>query len=345
MSCRVGLLGVGTVGRGVAALLLGGQETLRQRTGGLLDIDLVVACDLREDALAPLAAAGVETASDAEKVLARDDLDVIVELVGGTTVARDFVLRALGSGKSVATANKALLALHGPEIARAALGSGAALGFEASVCGGVPVIGALRTGLVANDISSVLGIVNGTCNYILTRMTCEGAPYAEVLAQAQANGYAEADPAFDVDGVDSAHKLAILAALAFGTPVDLKAIPCRGISGLDVTDIRMASEMGCVVKLLAIARRAAGEAEALEIRVRPTLLPRTHPLAAVSDVFNAGTRPVLVQCNAGARPNNNTLASAANKLNKRTRPSSWTPITTGRSVGTWKTRWRNWMPA
>jgi homoserine dehydrogenase len=183
------------------------------------------------------------------------------------------------------TANKALLAHAGPEIVRRAVEAGVGLGFEASVCGGVPVIGALRTGLAGNEIRSVVGIVNGTCNYILTRMSREGAPYAEALAAAQAKGYAEADPAFDVEGLDSAHKLAVLAALSFGTPVNLDDIPFEGISRLDVADVRYAEDLGYAVKLLAIGKRR-GEGT-IELRVHPTLVPKAHPLAAVSDVFNA----------------------------------------------------------
>ncbi len=285
MGLRVGLIGVGVVGGGVARLLTEEGERLGRLRRGL-DIRLAVACDVREEALAPLSAEGIETATDPEAVVARDDVDVIVELVGGTTVAKDLVLKALRSGKHVVTANKALLAHAGPEIVRAAIDAGVGLGFEASVAGGVPVIGALRTGLAANDITSVTGIVNGTCNYVLTRMSHEGAAYAEALQDAKRHGYAEADPTFDVEGLDSAHKLAILAALSFATPVDLDAIYCEGISSLDVTDIRYAEQMGYVVKLLAIGKRPEG-ARSIELRVHPTLVPRLHPLAAVSGVFNA----------------------------------------------------------
>jgi homoserine dehydrogenase len=296
----VGLLGVGTVGGGVAELLLGGREGLRRRTGGV-DVELVAAADADAARLEPLEAGGVACHADAADVVARDDVDVIAELIGGTGIAKTLVIDALSRGKPVVTANKHLMAEAGAEIVGAARSSGAALGFSAAVCGGVPVLLALRTGLVANEVSSVAGIVNGTCNYILTRMTAEGTPYAEALAEAQAAGYAEAEPALDVGGHDSAHKLAILAALAFRTPVDLASISCEGISGMDVADIRYADEMGYVVKLLAIGKRAGGEAGesgengesgeggqgAIELRVHPTLLPRSHPLAAVGDVFNA----------------------------------------------------------
>jgi homoserine dehydrogenase len=283
MGCRVGLIGVGTVGGGAAEIILRRGEALRRGTGGA-GIELACAADLDEERLKPLAEAGVEVTRDAGTVVEREDIDVIVELIGGTGPAKEIVLRALTLGKSVVTANKALLASAGPEIAKAMAGSGARLGIEASVCGGVPVLGALRTGLVANEVSSVLGIVNGTCNYILSRMSREGASYGAALAEAQAEGYAEADPSFDVEGTDSAHKLAVLASLAFRTPVELGAVPCEGISGLDVADVGYAAEMGYVVKLLAIGKRAES---GLELRVHPTLLGRSHPLAAVSGVFNA----------------------------------------------------------
>lgn len=287
MACRVAVIGAGTVGGGVVDIVTSRREELASRTGGV-PVELAVVCDLRDEALASArdkaAAKGVETTKDARAVLAREDIDVVIELIGGTTTARELVLAALKTGKSVVTANKALLAHAGPEIVKAALEGGAALGFEACVCGGVPLLGALRNGLVANDISSVVGIVNGTCNYILTRMTQEGAAYAGALADAQRAGYAEADPTFDVEGTDSAHKLAILATLAFRAPVEFDAIPCEGITGLDVTDIRNASEMGYTVKLLAIGKRRE---DGLELRVHPTLLPAGHPIATVSDVFNA----------------------------------------------------------
>jgi len=287
VTCRVGLLGVGTVGGGVAELLLSDREALRRRAGGV-DLELVAAADPDSARLEPLKGAGVACHPDAADVIARDDVDVVVEMIGGTKIARTLVMDALSRGKSVVTANKHLLAESGAEIVRAARSSGAALGFSAAVCGGVPVLLALRTGLVANEISSVAGIVNGTCNYILTKMTAEGTPYPDALAEAQAAGYAEADPALDVGGHDSAHKLAILAALAFRTPVDLESVSCEGISEMDVADIRYADEMGYCVKLLAIGKRVGESAKGdIELRVHPTLLPRSHPLAAVGDVFNA----------------------------------------------------------
>jgi homoserine dehydrogenase len=282
----VAVIGAGTVGGGVVDILTSRRDELASRTGGV-PVELGCVCDLRDEALAFVrekVGKGVGTTKDAPGVLAREDIDVVVELVGGTTAAKDLVLSAIKAGKSVVTANKALLARAGGEIVGAALEAGVALGFEASVCGGVPLLGAVRNGLVANEISSVTGIVNGTCNYILTRMTREGVPYADVLADAQKAGYAEADPTFDVEGTDSAHKLAVLATLAFRAPVKFDAISCEGIAGLDVSDIRNASEMGYAVKLLAIGKRRG---EGLELSVHPALLSGGHPLAAVSDVFNA----------------------------------------------------------
>ncbi|MCU0241894.1 MAG: homoserine dehydrogenase [Vicinamibacteria bacterium] len=284
MICRVGLVGVGTVGGGVAEILLKEAASLKQRTGGAL-IQLAAAADLDPERLAPLRAQGVATFSSADALIARDDIDVVVELIGGTGVAKRAILTALAARKSVVTANKHLLAEAGAEIVRAAQGTGAALGFSASVCGGVPVLLALRTGLVANEIASVIGIVNGTCNYILTEMSQRGVSYADALAEAQAKGYAEVDPALDVEGHDSAHKLAILASLAFRAPITTADIQCEGIARLEVIDIRYAEELGYVVKLLAIGKRA--DHDHIELRVHPTLLPRDHPLAAVHGVFNA----------------------------------------------------------
>lgn len=288
---RVGLLGVGTVGSGVARMLTKGREALKKRSG--VDVELISACDLDPERTRELSAKGVSVEKSAEELVTRDDVDVLVELIGGLEPARTLCLKAIETGKSVVTANKAMLASFGPEIAAAAKRRGVGLGFEASVCGGVPVILALRSGLVANRILSLRGIVNGTCNYILTKMTAERVPYESALAEAQALGYAEGDPAFDVEGTDSAHKLAILAGLAFGAQAAPDSIHCEGISGIDVADIRYALEMGYVVKLLAVAKRTGDAAELTELpqltelRVHPALLPREHPLAAVSGPFNA----------------------------------------------------------
>lgn len=289
---RVGVIGLGTVGGGVARLLLERRAEIAARTGA--DLALVSAADLRADRAAALGLPpGVFTA-DAKILLARDDLDAVVELVGGLEPAGRFVLEALRRGRSVVTANKHLLAERLPEIAEAARAGGAGLHFEAAVAGGIPILKAVREGLAANRIDAVAGIVNGTCNYILTGMTEKEADFSVALAEAQAAGYAEADPALDVDGHDSAHKLAVLAALAFERTFPLKAIHVEGIRGITSEDVRYAGEMGFVVKLLAIGRRAGG---AFELRVHPTLLERDHPLAAVGGVYNA----VVVEADAVGR--------------------------------------------
>src|SRR5438128_8395618 len=222
--------------------------------------------------------------TDANRVLGDGQVDIVVELVGGLEPARSFILKALGSGKHVVTANKALLAHHGAEIYDEARRRGVMLGFEASVAGGIPLIRAVKEGLVANRVLSAFGIVNGTCNYILSKMTGEGLDFGVVLKEAQAHGYAEADPTLDIEGMDSAHKLQILATIAFRTAVDLKDIHTEGITGIAPQDVENAAELGYRVKLLAIAKANDG---ALEARVHPTMIPAASPMAAVSGVFNA----------------------------------------------------------
>jgi len=209
---------------------------------------------------------------------------VVIELVGGTTVAKEITLRAIAAGKDVVTANKALLAEAGRELFAAAKERGVSISFEASVCGGIPLIAAIRDGLIANRIHSIMGIVNGTCNYILTRMAAGGTPYEQALADAQRLGYAESDPTLDVEGIDSAHKLAILSALGFAADFRYGEIHVEGITHTDPADIQYAAELGYTLKLLAIGKRRDDE---LELRVHPTLLPNEHPLASVHDVFNA----------------------------------------------------------
>src|SRR5437870_13348248 len=221
--------------------------------------------------------------TDANRVLGDGQVDIVVELVGGLEPARSFILKALGSGKHVVTANKALLAHHGAEIYDEARRRGVHLAFEAAVAGGIPLIRAVKEGLVANRIRSVFGILNGTCNYILTKMTDEGLDFGLVLKEAQAQGYAEADPTFDIEGNDTAHKLQILVALAFRTFVDLKHIHTEGITRVGAQDIGYARELGYRIKLLAIAKAASGGVEA---RVHPTMIAASSPLAAVSGVFN-----------------------------------------------------------
>jgi homoserine dehydrogenase len=279
----IGLLGVGTVGGGVLKIYAQHRADLEARAGCGLRIVAAVARDVA------LPRSGLEPgawplSADPERVLADPAVSLVVEVIGGLEPARTYVLRALEAGKHVVTANKALLATHGTELFEAARRRGVLLGFEAAVAGGVPIIGALRDGLAANRILSLYGIVNGTSNFILTKMTDEGRDFADALREAQAAGYAEADPTLDVEGIDSAHKLQILASLAFRTRVDLKDIHTAGIARLDATEIAYARELGYRIKLLAIAKAGDG---ALEARVHPTLIPAGSPLAAVSGAFNA----------------------------------------------------------
>jgi homoserine dehydrogenase len=279
----IGLLGVGSVGAGVLKIYAQHRADLEARAGCGLRIVAAVARDVA------LPRAGLEPmawplTADPNRVLADPAVSLVVEVIGGLEPARTYVLRAIEAGKHVVTANKALLATHGTELFGAARRRGVLLGFEAAVAGGVPIIGALRNGLAANRILSLYGIVNGTSNFILTKMTDEGRDFAEALREAQAAGYAEADPTLDIEGIDSAHKLQILASLAFRTQVDLKDIHTVGIARLEATEIAYARELGYRVKLLAIAKTTDG---ALEARVHPTLIPAGSPLAAVSGAFNA----------------------------------------------------------
>jgi homoserine dehydrogenase len=279
---NIGLVGFGTVGTGVVKLLKDQAPLLERRVGGRLrlkriaDVDLTTRRDVEVDPKV--------LTTDAREVTDDASIDIVIELIGGTKAALEISLAALRNGKHLVTANKALLATHGLELFRAAAEKRVDLGFEASVCGGIPIIRAVREGLVANRIQSINGIVNGTCNYILTKMTELGGPFAEVLKEAQAKGYAEADPSLDIDGIDAAHKLQILASIAYGGSVDFNTIHIEGIRGIDPADIQYAKELGYRVKLLAIAKEADGE---VEVRVHPTLIPEDHLLASVGGVFNA----------------------------------------------------------
>ncbi|MGB0909341.1 MAG: homoserine dehydrogenase [Nitrospirales bacterium] len=278
----VGMIGFGTVGCGVAKVLLGNAEVISKRVGVPIDLVRIADLDIKTDRGVCLPD-GVLT-TDAQAVLQDSGIDIVVELIGGYDVAKRFMLDAIANGKSVVTANKALLAVHGEEIFHAATIAGVNLGFEASVGGGIPIIRAVTEGLVANEVSSMVGIMNGTSNYILTRMTDEGKGFQEILKDAQDNGYAEADPTFDIEGVDAAHKLALMVNLAFGTPVNIKEIHTEGISGLSTLDIEFAREFGFTIKLLSIAKFQDGEVEA---RVHPTLVPSASPIAQVGGVYNA----------------------------------------------------------
>ena len=281
-TCHVGLVGFGTVGTGVAKILLRNAAQLHAKTGIRVVLKRICDVDLTSDR--GIAVPDGVLTNDLDAVLSDPEIEVVIELVGGTTVAKEITLRAIAAGKRVVTANKALLAEAGRELFRAARERGVSISFEASVGGGIPVIAALRDGLIANDITSIIGIVNGTCNYILSRMAAEGTAYGDALAEAQRLGYAERDPTLDVEGIDTAHKLAILSALGFAADFHYHEIHIEGITRTDPADIAYASELGYTLKLLAIGKRFGDE---LELRVHPTLLPDEHPLASVHDVFNA----------------------------------------------------------
>src|SRR5436309_13471632 len=285
---RIGLLGLGTVGAGVVKILASQRAMLQERAGCRLTLAAIADTDLvrpREG----LELSALPMVGDAAKVLGDPAIHIVIELVGGLEPARTCILKALASGKHVVTANKALLAHHGVELYEEARRRGVSLGFEAAVAGGIPLIRAVKEGLVANHVLSLAGIVNGTCNYILSKMIDEGLDFSLVLKEAQTQGYAEADPTLDIEGMDSAHKLQILVALAFRTAVDLKDIHTEGITGIAPQDVENAAELGYRIKLLAIAK-ATGPAGAsgagVEVRVHPTMIPAASPLAAVSGVFN-----------------------------------------------------------
>lgn len=285
---RIALIGCGTVGSGVAKLLLDHPERLTARAGRPLELCRIVvrAADKPRDPGIPERL----ITTDLRTVLDDPSIDVAVEVVGGVDWTRRAVLDLLAAGKHIVTANKALLALHGAEIFDAGRKHHRAIAFEASVGGGIPIIGALCQGLAANQILSLQGILNGTCNYILTGMTEHGRSYADVLAEAQQKGYAEADPTLDVDGTDAAHKLAILAQIAFGVALPVAAIQRRGIAEIDQLDIRFARELGYTIKLLAEAWLDPGPAKGsgrLAMHVSPVMLRQTAPLALVRDAFNA----------------------------------------------------------
>ncbi|CAO0823398.1 Homoserine dehydrogenase [Desulfarculales bacterium] len=281
-SINVGLLGLGTVGSGLAQLLLEQHDLLASRLGAELNLKKAVDLD-------PGMAAGLDLpagvfGNDAAAVLDDPAINIVVELIGGLNPAKDFVFRAIEGGKHVATANKALLASHGAEIFAAAAKARVGVAFEASVAGGIPLIKALRESLSANRVTRVLGILNGTCNYILSRITSEGADFAKVLEDAQKLGYAEADPTYDVEGIDTAHKLAIVAALVSGRHPRLDNIPTEGISRLTPLDIQFARELGYRIKLLALCCHQNGLFQA---RVHPALVPQGHLMASVEGPFNA----------------------------------------------------------
>ena len=279
---RIGLLGIGTVGGGTFDVLTRNAEEISRRAGRPITI-IAVGARNPDKARARMASSSVPVVS-LQEVVQREDVDVVVELLGGYDLARSLILEAINHGKHVVTANKALLALHGNEIFAAARAKGVIVAFEAAVAGGIPIIKALREGLVANRIEWIAGIINGTTNFILSEMRSKGLSFAEVLKTAQAKGYAEADPTFDIEGVDAGHKISILAAIAFGIPLSFEKAHVEGITKIEAKDIRYAEEMGYRIKLLGIARRREA---GIELRVHPTLIPAKRLIANVEGVMNA----------------------------------------------------------
>jgi homoserine dehydrogenase len=280
----VGLLGCGTVGTGVAKLLIENQALLRSRVGAELKLKTIADIDTRRERGLDLAP-GVMV-PDARPVVDDPEIDIIVEMIGGEGIARELILKAIANGKQVVTANKALLAIHGNALFAAAAAGGVDLAFEASVGGCMPIIKTLRESLVADRIHAMTGILNGTCNYILTKITDDGSPFREALAEAQKNGFAEADPTLDVEGFDTAHKLALLTALAFGMEINYGDIYIEGISKITPQDIGFAADFGYRVKLLAIGK---DRGSAVEARVHPTMIPEDNILSSVSGSLNAIT--------------------------------------------------------
>ncbi len=279
---KVGLLGIGTVGGGTFNVLRRNQEEIRRRAGRAIEV--VMVADLDTERAKQITGGSVEVVSDARRVVSDPSIDIVIELIGGDGIARELVMTAIANGKHVVTANKALLAKHGTEIFRAAEEKGVMVAFEAAVAGGIPIIKALREGLTANRIQWIAGIINGTTNFILSGMRDKGLDFDVVLKQAQALGYAEADPTFDIEGVDAAHKATIMSAIAFGVPVQFDKAYVEGITKLSATDIRYAEQLGYRIKLLGIARRVAA---GIELRVHPTLIPATRLIANVEGAMNA----------------------------------------------------------
>ena len=279
---RVGLLGIGTVGSGTFNVLQRNQEEIRRRAGRGIEITMVADLDVAR--AQALVGDGVLVVDDARKVVASPDIDIVIELIGGYGIAKALVLEAIESGKHVVTANKALLAVHGTEIFAAAHRKGVMVAFEAAVAGGIPIIKALREGLTANSIQWIAGIINGTTNFILSEMRDKGLDFAVVLKEAQRLGYAEADPTFDIEGVDAAHKATLMSAIAFGIPVQFDKAYVEGITSLAAQDIRYAEQLGYRIKLLGITKRVAG---GIELRVHPSLIPAKRLLANVEGAMNA----------------------------------------------------------
>ncbi|MCI9629209.1 MAG: homoserine dehydrogenase [Eggerthellaceae bacterium] len=281
MTINIGLVGTGTVGGGCIDILQKHHDAFERHLG--IDVQLARVCSLSPDE-AEAHGVGHLFTSDYREIVNDPNIDIVIELIGGTTIAKSVVLEALQAGKNVVTANKALMATFGEEVMDAVKAAGTELAFGASVGGGIPIIGPLKHSLIANEIESVMGIVNGTTNYMLTRMAEDGMSYDEVLAEAQAKGFAEANPSADVDGFDAAAKIAILASIAFNSRVTIDDVYTKGISSITTTDLAAADEMGYVVKLMAIAHRLDN---GIDVRVHPTMIPKGHQMANVNGVFNA----------------------------------------------------------
>lgn len=279
---KVGLLGIGTVGGGTYTVITRNQADIARRLGG--NIRIVQVADRNLELAKQVTGGQVAVTDDAFAVVNNPEIDVVVELIGGYTVAKELVLTAIANGKHVVTANKALLAVHGNEIFKAAADKGVIVAFEAAVAGGIPIIKALREGLSANKVEWVAGIINGTTNFILTEMRDKGLAFADVLKEAQRLGYAEADPTFDVEGIDAAHKLTIMASIAFGMPMQFEHAYTEGITKLTIKDIQYAQELGYRVKLLGISKKAEA---GVELRVHPTLIPEKRLIANVDGAMNA----------------------------------------------------------
>ncbi|MFM8590327.1 MAG: homoserine dehydrogenase [Limnohabitans sp.] len=283
---QVGLLGIGTVGSGTFTVLRRNAQEIQRRAGR--DIEITMVADLDETRARALVGDGVEVVTDARQVIANPNIDIVVELIGGYGVAKALVLEAIAAGKHVVTANKALLAVHGTEIFAAAQARGVMVAFEAAVAGGIPIIKALREGLTANQIQWVAGIINGTTNFILSEMRDKGHDFDVVLQEAQRLGYAEADPTFDIQGVDAAHKVTLMSSLAYGIPVQFDKAYVEGITKLGSADIKYAEQLGYRIKLLGITKRTE---KGIELRVHPSLVPGTRLIANVEGAMNA----VMVQ--------------------------------------------------
>jgi homoserine dehydrogenase len=283
---KVGLLGIGTVGSGTFNVLQRNQGEIQRRAGRGIEITMVA--DLNVARAKELVGEGVQVVADAREVIANPDIDIVIELIGGYGIAKALVLEAIAAGKHVVTANKALLAVHGTEIFAAAQAKGVMVAFEAAVAGGIPIIKALREGLTANSIQWVAGIINGTTNFILSEMRDKGLDFGVVLQEAQRLGYAEADPTFDIEGVDAAHKVTLMSAIAFGIPVQFDKAYVEGITQLGAADIKYAEQLGYRIKLLGITKRTA---QGVELRVHPSLVPAQRLIANVEGAMNA----VMVQ--------------------------------------------------